>query len=114
MFTLACISLTLGYLVLVWLRTNAFVEYMTLCGLSKFFHISEYNKLHDEGYAGSYTDFLYEYYQSQFFVRLVCCPVCLSFWLGLFTGLCVATQLIAVLVAAPLILFFYLVFNRML
>jgi hypothetical protein len=51
-------------------------------------------------------DFLAEYYHESFFVRLVICPVCLSFWLGSSAmpfvgfpdGLCVA----------PLMLFFYL------
>jgi len=114
MFELVCISLALGYFLLVWLRTNAFTEYITLCGMSRILHISEYNKLHGEGYAGTYTDFLYEYYRDSFFVRLICCPVCLSFWLGLVAGLCVAPQLVVALVSAPLILFFYLVFNRML
>jgi hypothetical protein len=112
MLTIAGIALLCGYFILVWLRTDAFVEYINLLRLSRFFHIYEYNALHAEGYAGNYTSFLFEYYHDNFFVRLVCCPVCLSFWLGLFV--CLGLGSCAAAISSPLMLFFYLVFNKML
>jgi hypothetical protein len=112
MFTVASVSLCLGYLMLVWLRTNAFVEYTTLLKMERFFHVAEYNELHKHGYGGNYVDFLVEYYNDNFFVRLSSCPVCLSFWLGAFSAL--ALDSFSAIVGAPLILFFYLLFNKML
>jgi hypothetical protein len=95
----------------VWLRTDAFVEYLQLFKLARFFHIAEYSRLHSEGYGGTYTDFLAEYYSDNFLVRLVVCPVCLSFWLGFFT-----TPWLGIygFIVSPLILFFYLIFNKLL
>ena len=74
--------------------------------------MDEYLKLHDEGYGGSYIDFLIEYYNDTFLVRLFSCPVCLSFWLGLAAA--VYLNQILGFVVAPLTLFFYLIFNKLL
>jgi hypothetical protein len=112
MLQITGIALFFSYLMVVWLKTNAFVEYMTLFKQDSFFHVAEYNTLHKEGYAGIYTDFLFEYYNDSFIVRLVSCPVCLSFWLGLFSV--ILTGSTTGILAAPLILFFYLLFHRML
>ena len=102
----------LSYFMLVWLRTNAFVEYMTILGLENYCHVSEYTKLRNEGYGSVYVDFLATYYDDSFFVRLCVCPVCLSFWLGVLTMLSCGD--IAAWTVAPLTLFFYLIFNKML
>lgn len=109
---IAAVSLVLGYLMLLWLRTNAFVEYMTLFRLESMFHVAEYNELHKHGYGGNYTEFLIEYYNDKFIVRLLTCPLCLSFWTGIVAALYI--DAIGGLVCAPLILFFYLLFNKML
>lgn len=106
------IALVASYFMLVWFRTNAFVEYLTLLQCYKFFHIGEYENIKNEGYGGSYVDFLLEYYNSHFIVRLLGCPVCLSFWLGV--GLSFFVNLATAWVAVPLMLFFYLLFNKLL
>jgi hypothetical protein len=85
---------------------------MQLFKLTGFFHVSDYYKLQAEGYGGSYVDFLAEYYHDLFFVRLVICPVCLSFWLGVFA--CVCVDMPYGFCTAPLTLFFYLLFNKLL
>jgi hypothetical protein len=74
--------------------------------------LEEYYKIHDEGYGGSYVDFLVEYYNDRFFVRLFSCPVCLSFWLGATASIYFGAASGALI--APLTLFFYLVFNKLL
>lgn len=112
MINVASVALVLAYLLVVWLKTNAFVEYMQLFKLTGFFHVSDYLKLQQDGYGGTYIDFLFEYYHDSFFVRLLACPVCLSFWLGLISSLAIdAPYRFCV---APLILFFYLLFNKLL
>jgi hypothetical protein len=108
----AYVALLYGFLLLVWFRTNALVEYMNLLNLNKFSKIKEYNELHANGYEGNFLDFLYEYYKDMFLVRLVACPICVSFWLGVFTYAVVPS--IESLLAAPLALFFYTVLNKML
>ena len=112
MLDVACIAFVLSYLLVVWLRTNAFAEYVQLFHMTRFFHVADYLRVQHDGYTGNYVDFLAEYYHESFFVRLLVCPVCLSFWLGvssvsfigLLHGLCVA----------PVVLFFYLLFNKLL
>jgi hypothetical protein len=112
MVTVAAVSFVLGYLMLLWLRTDAFVEYMNLLKLDNWLHISEYNELHRAGYGGNYPMFLAEYYKDKFFVRLVTCPLCLSFWTGILSALYIDS--FGGILCAPLILFFYLLFNKML
>ena len=112
MLTIVSVALALSYLMLVWLKSNAFVEYLTAFGLGTLFHINEYNELHKQGYGGNYVDFLVEYYDNNFFVRLGACPICLSFWLGIFEM--IALESPGAVVSTPLILFFYLLFNKML
>jgi hypothetical protein len=101
-----------SYFMLIWRRTNAFAEYMTLLRLDRFFAIVEYNQIHKDGYDGNYVDFLVEYYRDFFIVRLLSCPVCVSFWIGLANAL--ACGSFDDFIVAPLTLFFYLLFNRML
>ena len=112
MLEVISIALVASYFMLVWFRTNAFVEYLSLLKLSRFFHVGEYENIKSQGYEGIYVDFLVEYYRSSFFVRLLSCPVCLSFWLG--AGLSLFIGLSSACVVAPLMLFFYLLFNKLL
>jgi hypothetical protein len=112
MFNIAAIAIVLAYFMLVWFRTNAFVEYMNLLKLGRFLKVSEYNEIHSNGYGGNYVDFLVEYYNDYFLVRLSSCPVCVSFWLGLIVVFFSGS--LSAFLAAPLMLFFYLLFNRML
>ena len=106
------VSVALSYLLVIWFRTDAFAEYMTLLKLDNLFQISKYNELQSNGYDGNYTDFLFEYFKSFFIVRLLTCPVCVSFWLGV--AVLLSHQNLYDVLAAPLILFLYLVYNRLL
>lgn len=106
------IAFVCSYLLLIWLRTNAFAEYLTLFRLTRFFKLDEYNKLAHEGYPGNYIDFLAEYYRPLFIVRLVICPVCISFWLGVSSLSFLAVE--DAIALAPLTLLFYTLFNKML
>ena len=110
MLNVIFVALVMAYFLIVWLNTNAFVEYLTIFRLERFFYVEQYNELQRQGYEGNYINFLREYYDS-FFVRLLSCPICLSFWIGLFLTSCSGPF---GLVASPLTLFFYLVLNKML
>lgn len=80
----------------VWLKTDAFVEYMSLLKLDKYFHIKDYLDVSGDQ---SYPQFLVEYYNS-FFTRLISCPICLSVWLGFIISLCTS------ILVFPIIAFF--------
>lgn len=112
MCTIAAVAFMLGYLIFLWLKTDAFAEYMNLLKLNNWLRLDEYNQLHREGYSGNYPDFLVEYCRDKFLVRLVTCPLCLSFWTGCASALYIDS--FSGLLCAPLILFSYLLFNKML
>lgn len=73
---------------LIWFKTDAFVTYMKLFGLSKLFKINEYLEVSKSDPSFSYPSFLLEYYNC-FFTQLTSCAICLSVWLGLL--LCLIT-----------------------
>ncbi len=104
------VALVASFLLLVWLNTNAFVEYITLLRYRNLFKLEEYEKLRDEGYPDNYISFLREYYKDYFWVRLLSCPICVSTWIGILYSLCFGIY--PGFAVAPLTLFFYLVFNR--
>lgn len=111
MINYSVVSILLGYFMLIWRKTNAFVEYMHLARLHNLFYISEFLKVQKDGYDGNYADFLSEYYRDKFIVRLATCPICLSFWLGLF---CVIFfQNVSAMICGPLSLLLYLLFNKL-
>ena len=112
MIELVFVSIIYGFILLIWFKTNAFAEYMNLFGLSKFLKVSEYNDLIKNGYEGNFSDFLHDYYNSKFLVRLLSCPICLSFWFGIFS--IPFYNFFTGFVLAPLTLFFYTLLNRML
>lgn len=102
-------SLLISYVLVIWFKTNAFVEYISLFRLSKFFYVEDYNSLVANGYDGSYVEFLKEYYHDYFLVRLATCPICAGFWLSL-PFLLISPQNILIM---PLGLFFYTLFNKL-
>jgi hypothetical protein len=103
------LSIYLGYILFVWFNTNVFVEYVQLFKLKQFFYVDQYKDLVDNGYASSYLDFLKEYFYDLFLVRLVSCPICLGFWLGLLAALIFGASPLII----PLGLCFYGFFNKL-
>jgi hypothetical protein len=106
------LSLLVSYCLVIWFNTNAFVEYFSLLRLGRFFRISEYQDLVKNGYGESFVSFLKEYYHDIFIVRLVSCPICLGFWLTV--ALLLFFGSVSYIFVAPLSLFFYLIFNKLL
>ena len=111
MMDILVLSIACSYFLVVWLNTDALFEYLDLLRLAFGKKFAEYKKLKQEGYAENYAGFLREYFSDKFFVRLITCPVCVSFWLGLAViGLSANVQSVC---APALILFFYLLLNKM-
>jgi hypothetical protein len=111
MLDILVLSVACSYFLLVWLNTDALFEYLDLFKLTIGKKFKEYKQLKHSGYSENYSSFLREYYSDKFIVRLVTCPVCVSFWLGLsIIGLSCTLQSVC---APALILFFYLLLNKM-
>lgn len=86
----------LALILTVWFKTTAFVEYMHLFRLDKWFHVQDYTDVQSDQ---AFPDFLKEYYNN-FFTRLISCPICLSIWLGFIISLFTS------ILAFPVITFF--------
>lgn len=83
-FYLPCSALAM--MLLIWFKTEAFVEYCRVLKLDRFYKDYDIKK---EGDARlTYLMYLRRYHDS-FFIRLITCPICLSIWLS--GGLAIVT-----------------------
>ena len=107
MFNLIVASLSVAYILIVLLKTNVFVEYCCLFGLSDWFYIPDYfnyrktpiNRL-------LYFEWLLMTFENSFFIKLITCPICLSFYLSLLICLFIGVKFVfAVACLASLIYF---------
>ena len=89
------VGLMLGYILILWFETDFVHEYSELLRLYKLgnilylgdFHTIRQSSVNQAGLdlsAGdqTYIQFLMEF-RNSFLARLVNCPICVSFWLGL-------------------------------
>ena len=104
-FDIAFYATFIAVALLVWFRSNAFVEYLELLRLDMAFGVREYKKASSEvSYHMRYTDFLLLKYNS-FFVRLITCPLCLSVWISVIVSGNTNWCYFPFLVVVPLILY---------
>ena len=77
----------IALILLVWLKSDAIIEWGTLFVLSKLLKIEEFYSKRLEmaikGYTVSYPEFLKEKYHYNFITKLLGCPLCLSMWLSI-------------------------------
>jgi hypothetical protein len=76
------IPAAIAYSLIVWFDTNAVEEYAELLGITRIGHLAEYFEARDNKLDLSYREFLEEYHSDEFVVRMLSCPICLSFWVG--------------------------------
>jgi len=68
------------FLLIVWFKTEAFIEYNNLIKVfNSLFKIKEFNSFKIENPDIDYNTFLLIRYNS-FFTRLITCPICLNTW----------------------------------
>jgi len=92
MFELFFISSVVVLILLTWFQSEAFVEYAELASGGKFFHTIDYKEKQKSKATLTYQGYLLQNHSS-FFIRLITCPLCLSFWLTLITTLAVTGSL---------------------
>lgn len=68
---------------LIWFRTEAFVEYCRLFRLDAISHYKDYYEKRKNDVSLDYHGYLRQY-QNSFKNRLITCPICVSVWLSLF------------------------------
>tara|TARA_Y100000310_G_C20678233_1_gene814328 strand:+ start:1113 stop:1466 length:354 start_codon:yes stop_codon:yes gene_type:complete len=69
----------IAFVLVIWLKTEAFVEYGRIFGLSKLLEIEKFDNrsVHEL----TYPSFLLVNHDN-FLTRLISCPICLGFWLN--------------------------------
>lgn len=79
--------LLIPFILFIWFESDVIVTFINLFKLNKKFYIEEYKKEKLEIAENlHYLDFLH-IRKSNFFTKLISCPICLCFWLTLFQSL---------------------------
>ena len=73
---------------IIWFRTEAFVEYCHLLGLDSLCDYRGYNDEKKNDVRLTYHDYLLRFHHG-FLTRLLTCPICMSMWITIF--MCVIT-----------------------
>lgn len=79
--------LFINVVLIVWFKTDAFLEYARIFGLSKLFKIDKYDEEYKKDFTLDYLTFLSKEYGDNFIIKLISCPICLAVWGGIFSGI---------------------------
>lgn len=102
---------TISVILLVWFRTDAWLEYTRLIRADFLSHYKDFDAKRKEDVMLTYIPYLRQYHDS-FFTRLITCPVCQAVWLGLLFG--ILTWVIMIPIYIVFGLMFYLIIDRLL
>ena len=72
-------------ILLIWFRTDAFLEYCRAFHLKVFYENYDFLKENDDARM-TYHEYLLKYHNN-FFTRLITCPVCSSVWIAGFVAI---------------------------
>ena len=72
----------LAIVLLIWFKSNAFVEYAKLLGIQNYFFIPLFEGEKEKDPSLDYIEYLSLHHEC-FFVRLISCVLCLGFWIAL-------------------------------
>jgi hypothetical protein len=78
-------SCFLATVLILWLNTEVVYEYSNLFNIG-LFKPSEYKQWKKSNIEDDYIGYLMTNFHNNFFIRLICCPYCLGFWLSIFLG----------------------------
>jgi hypothetical protein len=71
---------------IVWFRSEAYVEYCRLLKIDFISHYKDYYAKRVNDVSLTYHDYLRQYHDS-FCIRLITCPICMAAWLSMGVGL---------------------------
>ena len=98
------ISSLIAVILLVWFRTDAFLEYTRLFRADCLSHYKDFDVKLKEDIMLTYIQYLRQYHNC-FFNRLITCPICQAVWWALIFGIITSPFLIPVYALWGLILF---------
>jgi len=76
------IPIVLSFLIIIWLDTNALIEYTDIIKLYRIVPVlRNYYNVRQQGSDYSFISYLSQFYDG-FWVRLITCEICMSAWLG--------------------------------
>lgn len=92
-------------ILLIWFRTESFIEYCRLFNLNWISFYKDYDAKKKEDAKLTYLGYLRQYHDS-FFARLITCPICASIWISILLAiLTLKMSIIPVVVIGGLLLF---------
>lgn len=97
-------SSLVALLLLIWFRTDAWLEYTKLLKLNFISFYKDFEAKSKDDALLTYHLYLRRYHNC-FFVRLITCPICLAVWFGLCCGIATFFVLFPVYVIGGLLLF---------
>jgi hypothetical protein len=74
-------------ILLIWFRTDAWIEYCKIFNVNYICKYKEYEEQKKEDLSLSYHKFLLRNYYHLFFIRLITCPICFSVWVSFILSL---------------------------
>lgn len=104
------IILFITLVLLIWFRTNAWLEYTRLFRLNFLSKYKEFDAAASQELGLEYHTFLMRHYNC-FFIRLITCPICFSTWLGIIFGYLTVWGLVPLYVIGGLII--YLIIDKL-
>ncbi len=94
----------IALLMLIWFRTEAWLEYTKLLRVNFLSDYKGYEAAKHENVLLTYNNFLRQRHDC-FFIRLVTCPICSAVWWGIIFGAVTSIIMTPVYVMGGLILF---------
>ncbi len=75
-------SSVVALFLVIWFRTEAWVEYCRLFKLNRISHYKDYDEKKKNDVALTYHGYLRQYHNC-FQIRLLTCPICVAIWLAM-------------------------------
>jgi hypothetical protein len=103
-FTIVNMSCFISLILLIFFRTDAFLEYTHLFHLNFISHYKDFDAKRKEDIMLTYIQYLRRYHDC-FFIRLITCPICQAVWWGILFGIITSLTLIPIYIVFGLMLF---------
>ena len=100
MIEIICLIATI---LLIWFRTDAWLEYCRLFKFKPSFY-KDFDEKYKEDVSLTYIHYL-RLHHNCFFVRLITCPICFSVWLAIIISLFTSITFIPIYIIGGLILY---------
>ena len=94
----------IALILLIWFRTDAWLEYTTLFKLNMISHYKDYCLKYKEDVSLKYLHYLRRDHNC-FFVRLITCPICFATWLGIILGILFNIFMIPIYIICGLLIY---------